>query len=198
MQNKALLIGSTGGVGSAVKRELVEKGFTIIEINRTQIDLSKKTAKSLLSNTLSLHQPDVVINCSGIFGDNEIDFDKIFNINVKTNWNILEYYKENPPEKLVKFITIGSSSYDSGRRDYILYAASKAALFNIYQGASEYFANKNLIIGLVNPGKIRTRMIEHLLKEDSICLTPQEVAQQTISFLAELQKSSYININKQN
>lgn len=196
MQNKALLIGSTGGVGSAVKKELLKKGFTIIEVNRADIDLSKETAKSLLFDILNIHQPDIVVNCSGIFGDNEIDYDKVFNINVKANWNILEYYKENLPEKLIKFITIGSSSYDSGRRDYILYAASKAALFNIYQGASEYFADKKLIIGLINPGKIRTRMIEHLLREDSIYLTPEEVAEQTISFLVDLQKSSYININK--
>lgn len=196
MQNKALVFGSTGGVGSAITKELLKEGFRVIEVNRSQIDFSKEIAKSLVCDILSLHQPDIVINCSGIFGGNEIGFDEIFNINVKSNWNILEYYKENPSEKLIKFITIGSSSYDSGRRDYILYAATKAALFNIYQGASEYFADKKLIIGLINPGKIRTRMIEHLLKADSICLTPEEVAQQTVSFLVGLQKSSYININK--
>ena len=196
MQNKALVFGSTGGVGSAITKELLKEGFIVTEVNRSQIDFLKETAKSLVCDILSLHQPDIVINCSGIFGGNEIGFDEIFNINVKSNWNILEYYKENPSEKLIKFITIGSSSYDSGRRDYILYAATKAALFNIYQGASEYFADKKLIIGLINPGKIRTRMIEHLLKADSICLTPEEVAQQTVSFLVGLQKSSYININK--
>jgi nucleoside-diphosphate-sugar epimerase len=131
MQNKVLIFGSTGGVGSAVKKELLKEGFTVIEVTRSEVDLSKETTKSLLYDLLTLHQPDTVINCTGIFGGNEIDFDKIFDINVKANWNILEYYKENPSEKLVKFITIGSSSYDSGRRDYILYAASKAALFNI-------------------------------------------------------------------
>jgi short-subunit dehydrogenase len=196
MQNKVLIFGSTGGVGCAVKKELLKEKFTVIEVNRTQIDFSKETAKSLLYDLLNLHQPDVIVNCTGIFGGNEIDFDKIFNINVKANWNILEYYKENLSEKLVKFITIGSNSYDSGRRDYILYAASKAALFNIYQGAAEYFIDKNLIIGIINPGKIRTRMIEHLLKSDSVYLTPEEVAQQTVSFLVDLKKSSYININK--
>lgn len=196
MQNKVLVFGSTGGVGCAVKKELLKEGFTVIEVNRTQIDFSKETAKSLLYDLLTLHQPDIVVNCTGIFGGNEIDFDKIFDINVKANWNILEYYKENPSEKLVKFITIGSSSYDSGRRDYILYAATKAALFNIYQGASEYFADKNLIIGLINPGKIRTPMIEHLLKEDTVCLEPEEVAQKIRTFLGTLEKSSYININK--
>lgn len=196
MQNKVLIFGSTGGVGSAVKKELLKEGFTVIEVSRSEVDFSKETAKSLTHNILTLHQPDIVINCSGIFGGNEIDFDKLFSINVKANWNILEHYKDNPPEKLIKFITIGSSSYDSGRRDYILYAATKAALFNIYQGASEYFADKKLIIGLINPGKIRTRMIEHLLKADTVCLTPEEVAQQTVSFLVSLQKSSYININK--
>ena len=83
MQNKVLVFGSTGGVGCAVKKELLKEGFTVIEVNRTQIDFSKETAKSLLYDLLTLHQPDIVVNCTGIFGGNEIDFDKIFDINVK-------------------------------------------------------------------------------------------------------------------
>ncbi len=196
MRSKVLLLGSSGGVGSALFEKLLKNDFDIICANRDQLDLSLQNAANNIAQTLTLHQPDVVINCCGVFGDNEIDFDTVFNINVKANWSILEYYKTNLPSKVVKFITIGSSSYDSGRKDYILYAATKAALFSIYQGASEYFADKNLIIGLINPSKMRTPMIEHLLNQDSVCLDPKDVAQQIVNFLVDLQKSSYININK--
>lgn len=196
MQNKVILLGSNGGVGSALLKQLSKDKYDIVCINRNEIDLSTDSAENKLHTVLAIIQPDIIVNCCGVFGDNNIDFDKVFNVNVKTNWSILNFYKNKPPQKTVKFLTIGSSSYDSGRRDYILYAATKAALFNIYQGASEYFADKNLIIGLINPGKIRTPMIEHLLKEDTVCLEPEEIAQEIRTFLGTLEKSSYININK--
>lgn len=194
MQDKVLLIGSNGGVGSALRKELLNNGYLVANVTRKDIDLSSVDAEVLLHKLLDTHQPDIVINCAGVFGDNNIQFDTIFNTNVKTNWSILNYYRLNKPIKVVKFITIGSSSYDSGRKNYILYAATKAALFNMYQGASEYFADKNLIIGLVNPGKIRTPMIEHLITKDTACLDPTDIAQCIITFFANLQNSSYINI----
>lgn len=195
MQNRVVLLGSSGGVGSALHREFLSKKYNVICVNRSNVDLLSPNAEDQLHEILSTHQPDIVVNCCGVLGDNSIDFDKIFTVNVKTNWSILSYYKNNPPQKVVKFITIGSSSYESGRRDYILYAATKAALFNIYQGASEYFADKNLVIGLVNPGRIRTQLIQHLLKDGMVCLEPEDVARRITNFLGSLQKSSYININ---
>ena len=192
--SKVVLFGASGGIGSEVKK-LLESIYTIISINRNIIDLSKGDSKQI-SQILDTLTPDIVINCAGVFGDNSIDYDTMFNVNVKTNWSILEHYKNNPPNKQVKFITIGSSSHDSGRKNYILYAATKAALFNIYQGASEYFEGSNLLIGLVNPSKVRTKMIVHLLTPTSTnVLEPNDVANEIVDFLVKLEKNSYINVN---
>jgi len=189
-----ILFGASGGVGSEVLKLLKEGSYNIITVSKDQINLSTKEAHEQIKNLLAEHKPDLVINCAGIFGDNTVDFDTVFNVNVKANWSILEYYRDNKPTSKVKFVTIGSSSYGSGRRDYILYAATKSALFNMYEGASEYFADSNLVIGIVNPARIRTQMIAHLLKPDAICLEPLDVANKIIEFIGSLDKSTYINI----
>lgn len=189
-----VLFGASGGVGSEVLKLLKEESYNVITVGRDQIDLSTKEAHEQIKSILTEYKPNLVINCAGIFGDNTVDFDTVFNVNVKANWSILEYYRDNKPTSKVKFITVGSSSYSSGRRDYILYAATKAALFNMYEGASEYFADSNLIIGVVNPARIRTKMIAHLLKPDAICLEPTDVANKVIEFIGSLEKSNYISI----
>lgn len=192
--SKVLMFGASGGIGSEVKK-LLEQDHNIVSIDRNKVNLANGD-ETHIRRELALELPDIVINCAGVFGDNKIDYDTIFNVNVKTNWSILEYYKDVPPRKQVKFITIGSSSYDSGRKNYILYAATKAALFNIYQGASEYFEDSNLLIGLVNPSKVRTKMISYLLSSSSTnVLEPNDVANKIVDFLVNLEKSSYININ---
>jgi hypothetical protein len=66
----------------------------------------------------------------------------------------------------------------------------------MYQGASEYFERSKFIIGLVNPSKVRTKMIAHLLKPSSTnVLEPNDVANEIIDFLVKLEKNSYINVN---
>jgi short-subunit dehydrogenase len=191
--DKVLLLGASGGVGSEIMK-LLKDQYAVFAPSSSELNLANPVANYKLDGILSVHKPSLIINCAGIFGDNEVRYDTIFNVNVKTNWNILEYYKTYPPSSKVKFITIGSSSYDSGRKNYILYAATKAALFNMYQGAVEYFEGSNLLIGLVNPARIRTKMISHLITPTTICLEPDFVANKVIEFAAKLEKSSYINI----
>jgi short-subunit dehydrogenase len=189
-----LLLGASGGLGSEILKLLEAKAYKVIAPRSSNLNLANPTANIEIEKLLKIYKPNIIINCAGLFGGNDIHYDSIFNVNVKTNWSILKYYKEHPPTNRVKFITIVSSSYTSGRRDYILYAATKAALFNMCEGAFEYFENSNLVIGLVNPGRMRTKMIAHLITPETICLEPADVANKILEFLDSLEKNSYINI----
>jgi short-subunit dehydrogenase len=73
---------------------------------------------------------------------------------------------------------VGSSAYKSGRRLYILYAASKAALYNVWQGAKDYFAGTNISISLINPVRTRTPMID--MTTTAFCYEPEDVAQEIL------------------
>ncbi len=189
-----LLLGASGGLGSEILKLLEAQSYKVIAPSSSDLNLSNPTANVKIEKLLKIYKPSMVINCAGLFGGNDAHYDHIFNVNVKTNWSILEYYREHPPTDKVKFITIGSSSYESGRKDYILYAATKAALFNMCEGAFEYFENSNLVIGLINPARMRTKMIAHLITPNTICLEPTDVANKVLDFLGSLEKSTYINI----
>jgi short-subunit dehydrogenase len=170
----------------------------IISISSCDIDFNSEDSIKKTYSIIEIIQPDVIINCAGVLGNNDVDFNKIFNINLRSNWIISNYYiKNNLSKKSVKIIFIGSSSSKKGKKDYILYASSKAALLNLFEGVSSFFENEKVIFGLVNPSRIDTKMIEHLEKNPELnYLNPNKVAMDIINFIDTLKQSSILEINK--
>lgn len=167
------------GAGSDIAKSaisMLEGEYFVFALSRDQLDLSQADAADKINNVLSMYNPDVVLNCAGIFGGNNISYDPMFTVNVASNWSVIDYYIKNPPDKLVKFIMLGSSVYKQGRRNHILYAASKSALYSIWQGASE-FVSANFKLGIINPVHVHTKMVAHISRPDhDVCLTPDDVA----------------------
>ena len=95
------------------------------------------------------------------------------------NWEIVKYYKKINLKKKLIIIILGSSAYKSGRKNYILYASSKAALNNLCQGSKEYLKGKKISIKLINFGKIYTSMIKKYVRQNSPnVISPTEAALQ--------------------
>ena len=153
----AVIIGSNSDIAKSAAEYLIDQ-YHVIAIPRQVIDLADATSDVRLNMALTLAQADVVVNCAGVWGDNTIDYDLVFDVNVRSNWTVIQHYINNPPEKTVRFIMLGSSSYKQGRKNFILYAASKAALYNMWQGASE-FCPPTLKLGLINPVRVNTKMV---------------------------------------
>ena len=190
----ALFLGANSDIAkSAIK--LLQDEYHIVAVDRRVIDLTDVTAELRINMALTMSNPDVVVNCAGVFKDNpDADYDTTFDVNLKSNWTVIDHYINNPPEKPVKFIMLGSSVYKQGRRNFILYAASKAALFNMWQGASEYVSD-NLKLGLINPVHVLTKMVAHKPhKNPEICLEPIDVAVE-IKNLCSMTESRYIDID---
>ena len=196
--NKFLIFGATGGLGSSLVSQLTNDSNQIISISSCEIDFNSEDSIKQTYSIIDLNQPDVIINCAGVLGNNDEDFNKIFNINLRSNWIISNYFiKSSSFTKTIKVIFIGSSSYQKGKKDYILYASSKAALFNLFEGVSNFFENSKIIFGLVNPTRIDTKMIEHLEKNPNLnYLDPNNVATDIINFITTLTHSSILNIGK--
>jgi short-subunit dehydrogenase len=171
----AVVIGARGGIGSAVRTALLDAGYRVVPVNRASVDFSQADSYKKLSTILTV-DPDVVVNCVGHFDNtNQETHTKTFDINVGSNWAIIQHYINNTTQKPVKIVMVGSSAYRSGRQDYILYSASKSALYNVWQGACEYFSDSNIAIGLINPVRTRTPMIDMTTK--AFCYEPKEVAE---------------------
>jgi NAD(P)-dependent dehydrogenase (short-subunit alcohol dehydrogenase family) len=93
---------------------------------------------------------------------------------------VAQYYFDAKPSKLVKFISIGSSTYKQGRMRFILYASSRAALYNMWQGTSEA-APENFKWGLINPVRVNTKHVagqppkEGTLEADDVAAVIEEM-----------------------
>ena len=180
MTRIAVIFGARGGIGSATREAFLTAGYRVIPLNSSSINFSNPDSDSKVQEILKHSMADIVVNCVGHFDNKNIELhNKTFDINIGSSWSIIRYYIENPPTAPVKIIMVGSSSYKSGRKSYILYAASKAALYNVWQGACDYFNGSNVTLGLINPVKTRTRILDALPTD--ICLEPQDVAQEILS-----------------
>jgi short-subunit dehydrogenase len=133
------------------------------------------------------------VNCVGHFDKtNKETHCNTFDINVGSNWSIIRHYiNKEGSNKPIKIIMVGSSAYKSGRKDYILYAASKAALYNVWQGACEWFENSTVTLGLINPVRTRTPMID--MTTSAFCYEPEDVAQEILS-MASTQSNQLVDM----
>jgi NAD(P)-dependent dehydrogenase (short-subunit alcohol dehydrogenase family) len=192
MYKKAIIFGANGGIGQATVEQFLKAGYIVVPIHRKLIDFRDSSSYESVSNLLSSHHPDVVVNSVGHFENgNTESHNKTFDINLGSNWAIVQYYIENPSKKPVKIIMVGSSAYKSGRKAYILYAASKAALYNVWQGACDYFNNSNVTLGLINPVRTRTPMID--MTTPAFCLEPVDVAVEILS-MASTQTNQLVDM----
>lgn len=175
----AVIFGAQGGIGSAVRTTFLDAGHCVIPVPRTSVDFEQDNCYDKVSTILS-SDPDIIINCVGHFenGNTETHY-KTMDANVGSNWSIIQHYINNPPTKPVKIIMVGSSAYKSGRKLYILYAASKAALYNVWCGACDYFKDTSVSVSLINPVRTRTPMID--MSTPAFCYEPEDVAREILS-----------------
>ena len=194
--NTIILFGANGGIGSCLKEQL-EHDNHIIPVCSDDIDFTDANSCQLVKDLINRSNPDIIINCTGVLGNNNSDFNDIFNINLRSNWCILKSFFNVKISKKIKIIFIGSSSYKYGKKDYMLYSSSKAALYNLYEGAKDYFNDTKIIIGLINPSRVDTKMISHLPKnKNNFYFDPMELANTIKLFILQLEKSNHTNLNK--
>lgn len=180
MTKSVVVFGTSGGIGTATVNAFKSAGYIVIEVDRSSVNFNHNTSYAQVEKLLEEADPDVIINCVGHFdNENKETHQNTFDINVGSNWAIIQYYMNNSNSKPVKIIMVGSSAYKSGRKTYILYAASKAALYNVWQGACEYFKDTNITLGLINPVRTRTPMID--MTTSAFCYEPEDVAQEILS-----------------
>lgn len=177
---RALIIGGNSDIAQETIR-LLGKEWNVATVTRNFGDLADLHTRAKLSGLLYTMQPDVIIHCAGVFGGNDLEFTPTFRINTESAWWPIRYYLDHPPLKLVRIILIGSSCYEHGRRNYILYAASKAALHSIWQGSSEAVAD-TVKIGIIHPVRVNTKMVaDHPHHSPHLCLTAEDVAREIIN-----------------
>jgi len=178
---KAMIIGSSSGIGLATADLFKAQGHQVVNIDRETIDLERVDSDELLRKRLTIHQPDVIINCAGYLGENDESARRSLAVNVESNWSLIRYYVENPAQRRVKIIMVGSSAYREGKKQYMMYSASKAAVHNLWEGARGYFENSLVTVSVLHPVRTRTKMTINRFSPNLDYFEPAEVAEELLT-----------------
>lgn len=145
------IVGSTGFIGSNLKKFLEINGFNVFCYDKNLMDFFKIETIWPISEQIKSCSPDLIINCAGEIYDES----KMVESNVLLVNDLVEYVKSNPTTKLIH---LGSSSEygkvyraitEADRVDpQNLYAATKAAGTLICQAQARKY---NLDIVTVRP-----------------------------------------------
>jgi dTDP-4-dehydrorhamnose reductase len=81
----AVIIGANSDIAKSAI-QLLERQYHIVAVGRETINLDDPTSDMRIGMVLAMADADVVVNCAGVFGDNTLDYDTVFNVNLKSNW----------------------------------------------------------------------------------------------------------------
>ncbi len=179
---KVVLTGSSGGIGSFIKKSLVDSKIEVIEIKSSTTDLSK-------AFTVDIENADGLIHCAGTNVLKSFDkivkdeFDKVFNINTFSFISLCQQIKFNKGSNI---IAIGSLYSFLTRESRLQYTMSKHALLGAVKTLALELSSSGIKVNMVSPGFVDTEMtrrnnskerIEELNSFIPLGMTPpQEIA----------------------
>lgn len=160
MTKTVVIFGASGGIGGATEKRFADQDYRVIPVSRDYLDFESANSHYDVAKLLNQVKPDVVVNSAGVFVNGYVNtHHTTMNVNFGSNWSVISYYMAlKGLSKTTRIIMVGSSSYTSGRQLYPLYSASKAALYNLWESARDYFGDSEIVVDLVNPVRTRTRM----------------------------------------
>lgn len=191
--SKILVFGASGGIGKEVM-DILDSDYSHDVVGYDSIDLDFQKPRDLhnISNHLYVHCPDYIINCSGVLGGNDWLYESVYDVNLGSNWEIIKHYLKDS-DHVVNIMMMGSSAYAGGRRNYMLYSSSKAALHNLWEGASENFEGTDVNLGIFHCGPVATEMIPERLTKKNL-LDPTIVANNIIQATLTMTENKVYNI----
>ena len=125
-------------------------------------------------------QVDCALNCAGVLGEmattdecTEENFDRVMKINLRGVWLCMKYeIKQMLRHGRGAIVNMASNAGMQGTATLPAYAASKAGVVSLTQTAALEFAAQGIRINCINPGLIRTAMVEKQLQTN-----PEKVAE---------------------
>ena len=186
---KALVTGSTQGIGFAIAKCLSECGAKVYVNGATNVEKVNSAAakiKDAVPVLVDLSKKDCVEKLYEITGDvdilvlnasvqvrkawNEItddEFDLQMNTNFRASVKIIQKYAPKMIDnKWGRIVSIGSVQQKKPHKDMLIYAASKAAQMNMVENLAKQFAPFGVTINNIAPGVIATPRNEEALNDE--------------------------------
>lgn len=194
MQKRYIITGATGGIGRAIQEALEKEGAECISLSRSSFPFHADLTSSAQVQTafqaiFETHGcVDGLINSIGYLKFSPLSTlcDEEIEAQLSTNLKALIFcckyarLKEN-----AHIINIASSSYARGRRDFTVYASTKAAVVNFTQGLAQ--ERPASCINALVPTRANTamRLANFPQEECETLLDPQEIAKEIIALLKQ-------------
>jgi NAD(P)-dependent dehydrogenase (short-subunit alcohol dehydrogenase family) len=199
MKNRSLLvIGASGGIGSAFTKLAIESGANVISASRNpenlniEIDSAELTTNrvqplkldladqnsidSAIRSILSLPQliDGIVFAAGSAHGALSLmtrasDLRRIFEVNAFGPFRILQGLSRKLKEN-ASCVFVSSVSSTLPQRGSTVYGSSKAALERMALGFALELADQNIRINVIRPGPVETRMLNEMdsLRKDEL------------------------------
>ena len=186
---KIFITGGTGGIGSAICNNFLEKNYTLVLTSSSdekiknlkekygrnhfyyKVDLSVSDNLQECLNEISNDHKDIsiIVNNAGVTEDNLIfrmkneQWSKVIQTNLNSNYQIIKTLLPNMlTRKYGKIIGISSIVGSTGNPGQSNYVASKSGMVGLYKSIASEVAKRNINVNIISPGFISTAMTNKL------------------------------------
>lgn len=189
---EVLLLGATGGIGSAVQTLLAAQGAVVTAPTREKLDLARGEIPA------EFQRPwHAIVHAAGIMhgASDAAGVEEIFAVNFRSVVACCDLARRHMRGGAI--VVVGSSSALKGREAFPLYSASKAAVNNFVEGIAPVLRREcGVSINCINPGATNTRMIATGPATNRDPLEPVDVAGTIVAYTQSADTGQIINIRK--
>lgn len=185
LQNKNVLItGSNRGLGKSLVASFQKSGAEVIEVTRSDCDLTK--LDEIYAFIKTLDRVDILVNSAGVFPVNNLhditldQYQECIQVNLTAPFILSQELSKGMCERgWGRIINIASSSAYGGGPKTSIYCASKHGILGLSRALHPELKKYGVRVICVSPGTIKTDMgreVENLGQLYDTFMDPEEVS----------------------